>query len=148
MINFSNDIKVMIAIEPIDFRAGINRLAAIAQEVFSREVVKGVLFAFKNRRRTDIKLILYDGSGYFMGHKRLSKGKLNWWPRTEVEAGRLSSAEFLKLLHGVDPRGSYHPAWQALDLEITESRNSINQQKRSSGFADPSRRMQSSSARY
>ena len=43
MINFSNDIKVMIAIEPIDFRAGINRLAAIAQEVFSREVVKGVM---------------------------------------------------------------------------------------------------------
>lgn len=109
MITLNPQIPVMISITPIDFRAGINRLAAIAESVFDAESRSGAIFVFRNKRCTDIKLIVYDGNGFFLGHKRLSKGKLSWWPRSERERLSITARELSKLLQGVDPRGTFHP---------------------------------------
>jgi transposase len=112
MIEFNSNMKVMIGISHIDFRTGINRLVAVAQSIFDQDPNHGVVFVFRNRRKTDIKLIFYDGNGFFLGHKRLSKGKLAWWPRNEHESVNLCPSELTRLLKGVDPRGSFHPDWQ------------------------------------
>ena len=118
MINFDSELTVMISISPIDFRAGINKLAAIAHAAFDKDTKTcGQVFVFRNKRNTDIKLIGYDGNGFFLGHKRLSKGKLKWWPRTETESLNISAAEWLWLLKGVDPRGSFHPDWRVLKAD-------------------------------
>ena len=117
MISFSSDIKVMVAIEPVDFRAGINRLASLAYEIFHKDAMDGILFAYRNKRRTDIKFLLYDGTGFFLGHKRLSKGKLSWWPRTDADCVGLSGDKFLRLLHGIDPRPDFHPDWERLQID-------------------------------
>jgi len=111
MITFNSNMKVMIGISHVDFRVGINRLAAVAQSIFDRDPNDGVVFVFRNRRKTDIKLIFYDGNGFFLGHKRLSKGKLSWWPRNEHESLNITPSQLTRLLKGVDPRGSFHPDW-------------------------------------
>lgn len=114
MIELSPDTPVYIALSPIDFRAGINRLAAQAAEIFSKDPAKGGIFLFHNKRKTDMKLICYDANGFFLGHKRLSRGKLSWWPRTAHEAYSISVSELNRLLKGVDPRGGFNPEWQKL----------------------------------
>ena len=110
-MRFDEETTILIGISPVDFRAGINKLAAVAQAIFEDDPRCGTVFVFRNRRCTDIKLIHYDGTGYFLGHKRLSKGKLQWWPRTERECRSINAEELKKLLHGFDPRGSFHPDW-------------------------------------
>lgn len=107
----------MIALNPVDFRAGHNKLRAVAEQLFGEDPQKKGLFLYRNRRNTDIKLIFYNGTGYFVGHQKLSKGRLSWWPRTEVEALNVSVNEIGRLLLGVDPRGSWHPDWKQLDGE-------------------------------
>lgn len=109
MIHFDANVSVMIAISPIDFRVGLNKLAAITEILLKENPEQNGIFVFRNKRRTDIKIIFYDDNGYFLGHKRLSKGKLSWWPRNEHESLNVSSHELVKLLKGVDPRGGFNP---------------------------------------
>lgn len=116
MITFDAKTSIMIALQPIDFRAGINKLACIAQELFASDPMASGLFVFRNKRNTDIKIIFYQRNGYFLGHKRLSRGRLKWWPRTAGEALKIKADELLKLLQGVDPRGTFHPDWDAADI--------------------------------
>lgn len=114
MIEITPETRVFISLSPIDFRAGINRLGAIATELFGKDPMKGGIFLFHNKRKTDIKLITYHRNGFFLGHKRLSRGKLSWWPRTEGESLSITVSQLNRLLKGVDPRGSFHPEWESL----------------------------------
>lgn len=114
MIHFDKNTPVMIAIYPIDFRAGLNKLSSLADSLLEDSHEKSGIFVFRNKRRTDIKIIFYDDNGYFLGHKRLSKGKLGWWPRTETERLSISSTQLIKLLKGVDPRGGFLPKMRKL----------------------------------
>ena len=114
MIEISPNTQVYLSLSPIDFRAGINRLKAIAQQLFSKDPKSEGIFLFHNKRKTDIKLIYYDRNGYFLGHKRLSHGKLSWWPRTESESLNINVSQLNRLLKGVDPRGGFNPEWQAI----------------------------------
>ena len=111
MISFAPDIRIYVKLESIDFRCGLNRLVPLARSCFERDVRERAVFVFRNKARTDIKLIFFDRNGFFLGHKRLSQGKLQWWPRTAEECLSLKADELLRLLAGVDPRGNFHPSW-------------------------------------
>lgn len=117
MIEISPDTRVFISLSPIDFRAGMNRLGAIARELFSKDPRRGGIFLFHNKKKTDMKLVYYDRNGFFLGHKRLSRGKLSWWPRTEGESLSITVGQLNRLLKGVDPRGDFNPEWEALTDE-------------------------------
>ncbi|MFW7381620.1 MAG: IS66 family insertion sequence element accessory protein TnpB [Oligoflexus sp.] len=138
MINFDQSLRVMIGLEAIDFRAGLNRLAAIAQAVFQEDPRGQCVFVFRNKRQTDIKLIVYHVNGYFLGHKRLSKGKLSWWPRTEAECRSIDASQLVKLLQGMDPRGEFHPDWYKLKDHGEQGRAHIDPKRSGPGWSqDP-----------
>ena len=69
---------------------------------------------FRNRRGTAIKLLIYDGQGFWLCHKRLSEGRFRAWPSDPVAAARVLAAHELQvLLFGGDPakaRGA--PVWR------------------------------------
>lgn len=109
MISFVEDCRIFIGMEPIDFRCGLNKLVPLAQERFQQDPRDHSIFVFRNRRSTDIKFIFFDRNGFFLGHKRLSQGKLQWWPRTDRECAALNASQLFTLLGGIDPRGSFHP---------------------------------------
>lgn len=125
MITFDSTYTVLVGLDPIDFRAGINRLSSIAQAQFNKDPRERFVFVFRNKRKTDIKLICYDGNGFFLGHKRLSKGKLSWWPRTEGESLSIDSSQLARLLKGVDPRGGFHPDWTRIENDVERERAHI-----------------------
>ena len=95
MIQVTPQMRILVAIEPADFRKGIDGLARVCKEALGADPFGGTLFVFRNRRGTSIKLIAYDGQGFWLAQKRLSQGRFRYWPgRTGSTrtAGRAGSA--------------------------------------------------------
>ena len=97
--------RIFLAVEPVDFRRGIDGLCAICRDVLCRDPFSGYLFLFTNRRRTALKVLAYDGNGFWLCHRRLSKGRLAWWPReaSEQRERNLATFELQALLMNMDP---------------------------------------------
>jgi len=119
MIQITAQMRVLVAVEAADFRRGIDGLARLCREVLGSDPFSGTVFVFRNRRRTAVKLLVYDGQGFWLCHKRLSRGRFGWWPshREEV-ASSLRAHEVQVLLSGGDPSWTHAPqAWRPVDLQ-------------------------------
>jgi transposase len=73
-------LRVWVAAEPADFRCGIDGLARRVRQVLAEDPFSGALFVFRNRRHTAVKLLVYDGQGFWLCQKRLSQGRFRFWP--------------------------------------------------------------------
>ena len=63
MIQITPQMKILLALEPVDFRNGIDGLARICRERLGSDPFTGVVVVFRNRRATTIRLLLHDGQG-------------------------------------------------------------------------------------
>jgi len=95
VISLTPHAKIMLAVKPADFRCGIDGLSAICRLQLEQDPFSGHLFVFINKRRTSLKMLQYDGSGYFLHQKRLSKGRFTWWPKSKEE--RIAYLDMLQL---------------------------------------------------
>lgn len=80
MIQITPQMRVLVAIEPVDGRKGIDSLARLCQDKLAEDPFSGCVFVFRSRSGTAIRLLTYDGQGYWLLLKRLSKGRFVWWP--------------------------------------------------------------------
>lgn len=104
MIQLTSQTRILVAVDPVDFRRGIDGLARLAREECSSDPFSGCVFVFRNRRGTALKLLAYDGQGFWLCHKRLSAGRFQYWPTAEDRAVRaLEAHELTVLLRGGDP---------------------------------------------
>ena len=71
--------RIFIAREPLDFRTRTDGTAAACRGVLRREPMSGALFVFRNRASTMIRILVYDGDGYWLMTKRLSQGRFRYW---------------------------------------------------------------------
>lgn len=97
MIQITAQMRVLVAIESVDGRKGIDSLVRLCQEKLSEDPFSGCVFVFRSRSGTAIRLLTYDGQGYWLAQKRLSKGKFVWWPEG-AEATKLLEAYEAQLL--------------------------------------------------
>jgi transposase len=114
MIQITPQMRILVAVEPVDFRRGIDGLARLCREVLDSDPFAGWLFVFRNRRATAIKILTYDSQGFWLAHKRLSQGPFRWWP-TEVRdaAARLDAHQLQRLIMGGDPAArDAAPVWR------------------------------------
>ena len=97
-------VKVYLATEVTDMRKSFDGLCALVEHRFRRDPYAGDLFAFINRRRTYVKLLLWDGNGFLLVAKRLERGTFErWQPSSDQETHvEISRAQLLMLLEGVD----------------------------------------------
>ena len=79
MIQLTPHMKIYQCVEPVDFRKGIDGLAAICRRHLRQDPFDGTLFVFTNKKKTSIKLLVYDGQGFWLCQKRLSKGRIKHW---------------------------------------------------------------------
>ena len=70
MLQITPQMKILVAVEPADFRRGIDGLARICQEALQSGPFAGIVFVFRNRRATALKLLAYDGQGFWLCHKK------------------------------------------------------------------------------
>ena len=117
MLQITSNHKVFIAIQPIDFRSGIDGIAALCQQQYRLDPKSGHFFLFHNRRGDALKILVYDTQGFWLCHKRLSSGKFQHWPKSEEPVMTLTAAQLEILLYNGDPRTLHNaPGWQAIDL--------------------------------
>lgn len=112
MFNFSSSLRIYLCMKPTDMRKSFNGLYSIAKHELDRNPMDGSLFVFLNRRRDRLKLLYWDGTGFWVLAKRLEKGTF-WWPPLEDSApeGLEIQPEALSmLLNGIDLKaGSLRP---------------------------------------
>lgn len=109
MIQVTPHMRILVAVDPVDFRKGIDGLAGICKAVLQADPFSGCLFVFRNRRRTSLKILTYDGQGYWLCQKRLSKGRFRWWPQGKY----LAAHQLQALLWNGDP-DTTAPLWKPL----------------------------------
>ena len=90
-------------------RKSFDGLAASAKQVIRKDPLSGHVFVFCNRRRHIIKVLLWDGSGFWVFAKRLERGTFAWpFLREPVE---MRGEELSLLLGGIDLRGTRRRRW-------------------------------------
>jgi len=104
MLQLTPQSRIFVAVEPIDFRRGIDGLAAACRQRLADNPMNGALYVFRNRRATALKILCYDGQGFWLCTKRLSQGHLNWWPSAETPSLKLSARELQVLLWNGHPQ--------------------------------------------
>ena len=80
MIQLTPQMRLLLAVEPVDFRKGIDGLVQVCRQRLNLDPMAGALFVFSNRRRRALKILMYDGQGFWLCQKRLSQGRFGWWP--------------------------------------------------------------------
>jgi transposase len=101
MIVPPTNVRVLIATKPVDFRKGMDGLAALIAAEFRLEPYSGVIYVFRSKRADRVKLLFWDGTGVCLFAKRLEDGKFRW-PKVEDGVMRLSPAQLSALLEGLD----------------------------------------------
>jgi len=91
--------RVYLACGKTDMRKSINGLAAIVEGTFKLDPFDGALFVFCNRSRDRVKILEWDGDGFWLYFKRLEKGHFRW-PEPGEEATMTLSGEELNILLG------------------------------------------------
>src|SRR5581483_9209909 len=116
MLQITPQMKILVAVEPADFRRGIDGLARLCQESLQHDPFAGTVFVFRNRKGTALKVLMYDGQGYWLCHKRLSQGRFPWWPSpAEGSSQRLAAHQLLVLLAAGNPtRTGAAPDWRPI----------------------------------
>jgi transposase len=103
MIQLSAQMRILVAVEPADFRCGIDGLARVCRQALDADPFSGTAFVFRNRRATAIKVLIFDGQGFWLCHKRLSTGRFRFW-RTRRQAEQEAGLAFQNRLGYGSPR--------------------------------------------
>jgi transposase len=116
MIQLAPQLKILLAVEPVDFRKGIDSLCALCKSQLDADPFSGAIFVFRNRTGTALKLLAYDGTGYWLCLKRFSKGRLLWWPTSPSDRLHSLGAQQLSVLlyHGDPSQARFSEPWRRL----------------------------------
>lgn len=91
----------MVAAKPVDFRKGMNLLAALVKQALASDPFTGDIFIFRSGRSDRLKLVVWDGSGLCLVSKRLESGAFTW-PAVRDGAVTLNAAQLRLLFTGLD----------------------------------------------
>ena len=100
MFRLDAELKVFVHREAIDFRKSINGLSVLVEQSMKLDPFARAVYAFTNRRRDRVKLLLYERTGFWLLMKRLEADRFAW-PRTG-EIVELGVEQLHWLLEGID----------------------------------------------
>ncbi len=78
MLSLTGDIRIYLAAGSTDLRKGIQGLSVLTSSLLAKDPSSGHLFVFYNLARTTIKILFYEGGGFWLLQKRLAKAFLAW----------------------------------------------------------------------
>ncbi|MCA9775553.1 MAG: IS66 family insertion sequence element accessory protein TnpB [Candidatus Eremiobacteraeota bacterium] len=114
MLQITPHMRLLVAVEPVDGRKGIDSLARLCRQELDEDPFSGALFFFLNRSRTTLKVLCYDGQGYLLAQKRLSEGRFKWWPTADTPSKTLEAHQVQMLLAAGNPNTDCAPAWRRI----------------------------------
>lgn len=116
MIQITPHMRILVAVEPVDFRKGIDGLSRLCRVEMKTDPFEGHMFIFRNRRKTAIKILTYDGQGFWICQKRLSSGRFKWWPKANAGGLETLQAHELQTLlwNGNPADAGTAPMWRRI----------------------------------
>ena len=93
--------RIFLYRDPVDFRKSYRGLAAIVEQEFGDNPFDGALYAFTNRQRNKIKLLMWEDNGFVLYYKALAEETFRW-PRPEDDVMPLTGEQINWLLDGYD----------------------------------------------
>ena len=112
MLQITPQMRVLVAVDPIDGRKGIDSLAALCRQRLGADPFSGCVFVFRTRSGTTLKVLVYDGQGFWLAQKRLSQGRFRSWPSGRGAAEPLLAHQLQVLFAGGDPTVAGAPTWR------------------------------------
>lgn len=111
MIQVPAQASVFVMHEPVSFRKGIDGMAAVARVILEKDPMSGAFFVFRNKRRHMLRILFYDGGGFWLCTKRLSRGTFRMWPEGDGTrpCSPLLARELQILIWGGDPASCAFP---------------------------------------
>ena len=123
LIQITPQLRILVAIEAIDGRKGIDSLAQLCREKLNADPFSGYLFIFRSRSAKSIRILAYDGQGFWLATKRLSKGcfvsfrqACRWWPTGREASKTLRAHQAQLLLAAGNPETEAAPVWRPVSL--------------------------------
>ena len=116
MIQVTPQMRILLAVEPVDFRLGIDGLSRICRERLEQDPFRGAVFVFRNRRGKGLRVFTFDGQGFWLCYKRMSSGRFRWWPAVGEKVTQLTAHQLQVLLWCGDPAGARAaPEWRRVE---------------------------------
>jgi transposase len=115
VLQLTPQMRILISINPADFRKGIDGLAGLCRNQLMEDPMSGTLFLFRNRSTTALRVLAYDGQGFWLYSKRLSKGGFHWWPNSPEEVIKIDCRELQTLLWNGNPvNANFSEDWRKI----------------------------------
>lgn len=124
MIQLTPHLRILVAVEPTDFRRGIDGLCRVCRQELGADPMSGAVFVFRSRSARALKILVYDGQGFWLCQKRLSANRFRYWPAAgrSGRTRRLEAHELGVLLAGGDPEAAPGaPPWRRLGEGFPDS---------------------------
>jgi len=102
MIRPDNEMRVHLCRDVVDFRNQMRGLSVLVEEELELDPFSAHLFAFCNRRRNHIKLLLWERNGFVLWQKKLETDRFPWPRDHSTEVIELTGRELNWLLDGMD----------------------------------------------
>ena len=122
MLSFppSPQVQVFVCRQPVDMRKSFDGLSGAVIDVVDEDPQSGHLFLFFNKRRSMMKALVWESSGYWVLSKRLDRGRFQIFDRgsTSESSFELASHELALLLEGIDLRAAPHTRERAEAKEL------------------------------
>lgn len=111
MLTFPSTVKIFVATLPTDMRKGFDSLSILVREALASDPLSGHMFIFVNRRADQVKVLMWDRTGYCIFHKRLARGRFHV-PASSDGRIEMEAAELMLMLEGIDLNGARRrPRW-------------------------------------
>lgn len=95
-----DDKPVYLCCGHTDMRKSINGLMTLVQESFSQDPFADAMFVFCNRSRNRLKILEWDGDGFWLYFKRLERGHFRWPTQGDATTMTLNANELTCLIDG------------------------------------------------
>lgn len=118
MLSLPPAVRIFLATQPTDMRKQFDGLAIEVRRVIAQDPLSGHLFVFFNRRRTLVKVLYWDRTGFCLLAKRLERGTFRLPAPGERGVLEVEAAELGLILEGLDLRGAVRrPRWTPRDVQ-------------------------------
>ena len=104
MLSITPTVRLFLAIDPVDMRKSFHGLTSLTESILNQDPVSGHWFVFINRRRDRIKILAWDGTGFWIWYKRLESGtfELPRLVQQDQQGIELTSAQLSLILDGIE----------------------------------------------
>ena len=111
MIAFPAGCEIFVVHESVSFGRGIDGMCALCRAMLDKDPLSSAYFLFRNRSRSQVRVLWYDGQGFSLCTKRLSKGRFPVWPCAPGPSSMVAWHAAQALLAGAASSGGA-PIWK------------------------------------